>query len=234
MEGCLQMSDKTLQNLITIAQPRSAVSEAYRTLLTSIDFAGLDRPIRTLMLTSASPEEGKSSTLANLAVVAAQEGRKVIVVDCDLRRPSLHSIFGLSNGEGLTTALMNAETLREPPLRSVGVDGLSVLTSGPIPPNPLELLGSRRMEELLAGLAGRADMVLVDAPPVVAVADAAILASKVDAVLLVVQAGRAKRDYVERAKALLEKANARIIGAALTNVQADSLLTRYYAAEGSR
>ncbi len=228
------MSDKTLQNLITIAQPRSAVSEAYRTLLTSIDFAGLDRPIRTLMLTSASPEEGKSSTLANLAVVAAQEGRKVIVVDCDLRRPSLHSIFGLSNGEGLTTALMNAETLREPPLRSVGVDGLSVLTSGPIPPNPLELLGSRRMEELLAGLAGRADMVLVDAPPVVAVADAAILASKVDAVLLVVQAGRAKRDYVERAKALLEKANARIIGAALTNVQADSLLTRYYAAEGSR
>ncbi len=228
------MSDKTLQNLITIAQPRSAVSEAYRTLLTSIDFAGLDWPIRTLMLTSASPEEGKSSTLANLAVVAAQEGRKVIVVDCDLRRPSLHSIFGLSNGEGLTTALMNAETLREPPLRSVGVDGLSVLTSGPIPPNPLELLGSRRMEELLAGLAGRADMVLVDAPPVVAVADAAILASKVDAVLLVVQAGRAKRDYVERAKALLEKANARIIGAALTNVQADSLLTRYYAAEGSR
>ncbi|MGB9592921.1 MAG: CpsD/CapB family tyrosine-protein kinase [Anaerolineae bacterium] len=228
------MSEKTLQNLITIAQPRSAVSEAYRTLLTSIDFAGLDRPIRTLMLTSASPEEGKSSTLANLAVVAAQEGRKVIVVDCDLRRPSLHSIFGLPNSEGLTTALMNAETLREPPLRSMGVNGLSVLTSGPIPPNPLELLGSRRMADLLAALAERADMVLVDAPPVVAVADAAILASKVDAVLLVVQAGKAKRDYVERAKTLLEKANARIIGAALTNVQADSLLTRYYAAEGSR
>lgn len=228
------MSEKTLQNLITIAQPRSAASEAYRTLLTSIDFAGLDKPIRTLMLTSASPEEGKSSTLANLAVVAAQEGRKVIVADCDLRRPSLHSIFGLPNGEGLTTALMNAEMLKEPPLRAVGVNGLSVLTSGPIPPNPLELLGSRRMADLLAALADRADMVLVDAPPVVAVADAAILASKVDAVLLVVQAGKAKRDYVERAKVLLEKANARIIGAALTNVQADSLLTRYYAAEGSR
>lgn len=228
------MSEKTLQNLITIAQPRSAASEAYRTLLTSIDFAGLDKPIRTLMLTSASPEEGKSSTLANLAVVAAQEGRKIIVVDCDLRRPSLHSIFGLPNGEGLTTALMSAETLREPPLQAVGVDGLAVLTSGPIPPNPLELLGSRRMADLLAGLAERADMVLVDAPPVVAVADAAVLSAKVDAVLLVVQAGRAKRDYVERAKALLEKANARIIGAALTNVQADSLLTRYYAAEGRR
>lgn len=228
------MSEKTLQNLITIAQPRSAASEAYRTLLTSIDFAGLDKPIRTLMLTSASPEEGKSSTLANLAVVAAQEGRKIIVVDCDLRRPSLHSIFGLPNGEGLTTALMSAEALREPPLQAVGVDGLAVLTSGPIPPNPLELLGSRRMADLLAGLAERADMVLVDAPPVVAVADAAVLSAKVDAVLLVVQAGRAKRDYVERAKALLEKANARIIGAALTNVQADSLLTRYYAPEGRR
>lgn len=228
------MSDKTLQNLITIAQPRSAISEAYRTLLTSIDFAGLDKPIRTLMLTSASPEEGKSSTLANLAAVAAQEGRKVIVVDCDLRRPSLHTIFNLRNAEGLTTSLMSAEALKSPPLRSVGVEGLAVLTSGPIPPNPLELLASRRMQELLAGLSERADMVLVDAPPVVAVADAAILASKVDAVLLVVQAGRAKRDYVERAKALLDKANARIIGAALTNVQADRLLTRYYAAEGSR
>lgn len=228
------MSDKTLQNLITIAQPRSAISEAYRTLLTSIDFAGLDKPIRTLMLTSASPEEGKSSTLANLAVVAAQEGRKVIVVDCDLRRPSLHSIFGLPNAEGVTTALMSAEALKSPPLRSVGVEGLAVLTSGPIPPNPLELLASRRMQELLAGLSERADIVLVDAPPVVAVADAAILASKVDAVLLVVQAGRAKRDYVERAKSLLDKANARIIGATLTNVQADRLLTRYYTAEGSR
>jgi non-specific protein-tyrosine kinase len=228
------MSDKNLQNLITIAQPRSAVSEAYRTLQTSIDFAGLDKPIKTLLVTSASPEEGKSSTLANLAVISAQEGRKVIVVDCDLRRPSLHSIFGLSNTEGLTTALMDTDALKSPPLQSAGVDGLSVLTSGPIPPSPLELLGSQRFADLLAALADRADIVLVDAPPVVAVADAAVLASKVDAVLLVVQAGKAKRDYVERAKGVLEKANARIIGAALTNVQADSLLTQYYAAEGSR
>jgi non-specific protein-tyrosine kinase len=228
------MSDKSLQNLITIAQPRSGVSEAYRTLRTSIDFAGLDKPIKTLLVTSASPEEGKSSTLANLAVVSAQEGRKVIVVDCDLRRPSLHSIFNLPNTEGLTTALMTAEALKSLPLQSVGVEGLSILTSGPIPPNPLELLGSRRFADLLASLAERADIVLVDAPPVVAVADAAVLASKVDAVLLVVQAGKAKRDYVERAKAVLEKANARIIGAALTNVQVDSHLTQYYAAEGSR
>jgi len=228
------MSDKSLQNLVTVAQPRSAVSEAYRTLRTSIDFAGLDKPIKTLLVTSASPEEGKSSTLANLAVVSAQEGKRVIVVDCDLRRPSLHSIFNLSNTEGLTTALMNAEALKSPPLQGVGIDGLSVLTSGPIPPNPLELLGSRRLADLLAALAEQADLVMVDAPPVVAVADAAVLASKVDAVLLVVQAGRAKRDYVERAKSVLEKANARIIGAALTNVQADSLMARYYGAEGSR
>lgn len=228
------MSDKNLQNLITIAQPRSAVSEAYRTLRTSIDFAGLDKAIKTLLITSASPEEGKSSTLANLAVVSAQEGRKVVVVDCDLRRPSLHSIFSLPNAEGLTTALMNAEALRSLPLQNVGIDGLSILTSGPIPPNPLELLGSHRFADLLTSLAEGADLVLVDAPPVVAVADAAVLASKVDAVLLVVQAGKAKRDYVERAKAVLEKANARIIGAALTNIQVDSHLTQYYTAEGSR
>ncbi len=225
------MSDRSLDKLVTIAQPRSAASEAYRTLRTSIEFASLDTPVRTLLVTSAGPDEGKSSTLANLAVVSAQGGERVVAVDCDLRRPTLHTIFGLSNTEGLTSALVSGGDLNAPPLRSTGVDGLSVLTSGPIPPNPLGLLSSRRLEELLASLAESADFMLVDAPPLIAVADAAVLASKVDAVLLVVQAGRARREYVERAKATLEKANGRLIGAALTNVQADSLLTHYYALE---
>lgn len=228
------MSDSSLEKLVTVAQPRSAASEAYRTLRTSVEFAGLDSPIKTLLVTSAGPDEGKSSTLANLAVVSAQEGKRVVAVDCDLRRPSLHTIFGLSNTDGLTSALVSSEAVSAPPLQSTGVDGLLALTSGPIPPNPLGLLGSRRLEELLASLAADADIVIVDAPPVIAVADAAVLASKVDAVLLVVQAGRAKRDYVERAKATLEKAGGRLIGAVLTNVQADSLLTQYYALEGDR
>lgn len=228
------MSDRSLDNLVTIAHPRSAASEAYRTLRTSIEFAGLDRPIRTLLVTSAGPDEGKSATLANLAVASAQGGERVTAVDCDLRRPTLHTIFGLSNAKGLTSALVSSDALHSPPLQSVGIDTLSVLTSGPIPPNPLGLLASRRLEELLASLAEGADFVIVDAPPVIAVADAAVLASKVDAVLLVVQAGRAKRDYVERAKATLEKANARLIGAVLTNVQEDHLLTQYYALEGDQ
>lgn len=225
------MSDKSLDNLVTIAQPRSAATEAYRTLRTSIEFASLDRPVKTLLVTSAGPEEGKSSTLANLAVVSAQGGKRVVVVDCDLRRPTLHTIFDLPNTEGLTSALVNSGDVSTPPLRGTAVDGLSVLTSGPIPPNPLGVLSSRRLEELLASLADSADVVLVDAPPLLAAADAAVLASKVDAVLLVVQAGRSRREYVERAKATLEKANARLIGAVLTNVQTDSLLTQYYALE---
>lgn len=223
------MTDKSLEKIITIDQPRSPISEAYRTLRTSIDFAGLDRPIKTLLVTSASPGEGKSSTLANLAVVSAREGKRAILVDCDLRRPTLHTFFGLPNTEGLTTCLVSPDGVSAPPLQETGVDNLWVLTSGPVPPNPLELLGSRRLEEMFAALADKADIILVDAPPIVAVADAAVLASKLDAVLLVVRADHAKRGYLERAKALLEKVNARVIGAALTNVQIDSALTRYYA-----
>jgi capsular exopolysaccharide synthesis family protein len=222
------MTELTTEKLVTVEHPRSAASEAYRTLRTSIEFAGLDRPIKTLLVTSASPEEGKSTTLANLAVVSAQEGKRIIAVDCDLRRPSLHTIFGLPNSQGLTTSLVDAQALQSPPIQITATEGLSVLTSGPVPPNPLELLGSRRLQELFATLKEQADIIFVDAPPVVAVADAAVLASKLDAVLLVIRAERTKRDYLERAKAILEKVNARLIGAVLTNVQMDHLLTRYY------
>ena len=162
------MSDSRLEKLVTVAQPRSAASEAYRTLRTSIEFAGLDSPIKTLLVTSAGPDEGKSSTLANLAVVSAQEGKRVVVVDCDLRRPSLHTLLGLGNTDGLTSALVSSEAVSAPPLQSTAVDGLLALTSGPIPPNPLGLLGSRRLEELLASLAADA-LLVVALPPLVRV-----------------------------------------------------------------
>jgi capsular exopolysaccharide synthesis family protein len=224
------MTDK-LDPLITVADPRSPVSEAYRTLRTNLDFSSLDKPIKTMLVTSAGPEEGKSTVLANLAVTTAQTGRKVILVDCDLRRPTLHYIFNLKNDVGLTTMVVDDAAMEPPPLQETGVEGLQLVSSGPLPPNPSELLGSRRMEDIIADLLERADVVLFDAPPVVAVTDAAVLATKVDGVLLVVNAGGTKRDYARTAKARLEKVNANLLGAVLNNVRFDVSLHRYYAAQ---
>jgi capsular exopolysaccharide synthesis family protein len=221
------MSDK-LSELVTITESRSPISEAYRTLRTNLDFAGLDRALKTLVVTSAGMSEGKSTTLANLAVVSAQAGRRVILVDADLRRPMLHKVFGLANDAGLTTMMMDDAALASPPLNQTGVAGLSVLTSGPLPPNPAEVMGSRRMEEIIAALAERADQVLFDTPPVVAVTDAAVLATKVDGVVLVVSAGHTRRDHARTAMQRLQQINARLVGAVLTNVQVDTGLKGYY------
>ena len=221
------MSDK-LNELITITESRSPISEAYRTLRTNLDFAGLDRALKTLVITSAGVSEGKSTTLANLAIVSAQAGRRVILVDADLRRPTIHKVFGLANDTGLTTMMMDDAALASPPLVKTDVAGLSVLTSGPLPPNPAEVMGSRRMEEIIAALAERADQVLFDTPPVVAVTDAAVLATTVDGVVLVVSAGHTRRDHARTAVQRLQQINARLVGAVLTNVQVDTGLKEYY------
>ncbi len=217
------------ESLVTVTNPRSPVSEAYRTLRTNLEFSSLDKPIKTMVVTSASPEEGKSTTLANLAVTMAQAGKKVILVDCDLRRPSQHQIFGLGNGEGLTTMVVDEQAMKNPPLQETGIDGLQLLPSGPLPPNPSELLSSRRMEEIISFLSEEADIVLFDAPPIIAVTDAAVLSSKVDGVLLVINAGGTKRDHAQSARTSLEKVNARLIGVVLNNVRFDTSLHRYYA-----
>jgi len=223
------MANNRQESLITISNPRSPISEAYRTLRTNLEFSSLDKPLKTMVVTSAGPEEGKSTTLANLAVTLAQAEKKVILVDCDLRRPSQHEIFGVGNGVGLTSMVVDEEAFKNPPLQETPVPNLKLLPSGPLPPNPSELLGSRRMEEIIATLREKADLVLFDAPPIIAVTDAAVLASKVDGVLLVISAGTTKRDHAQRAKALLEKVNARLVGAVLNNVRMDITLHRYYA-----
>lgn len=225
------MSDETKTTLITISNPRSPASEAYRTLRTNLEFSSLDKPIRTMVVTSAAPEEGKSTTLANLAVAIAQAGKKVILVDCDLRRPALHKIFNARSTAGFTDMMRDDALLKKPPLQETGVPDLRLLVSGTIPPNPAELLGSKRMEEVIAALLKIADMILFDAPPVVAVTDAALLSSKVDAALLVVSAGKTKRDHAKKAKALLDKVNARLIGTVLNNVKGEASLYQYYAGE---
>ncbi len=225
------MPEETATTLITISNPRSPVSEAYRTLRTNLEFSSLDKPIRSMVVTSAAPEEGKSTTLANLAVAIAQAGKKVILVDCDLRRPSLQKIFDARGAVGFTDMMRDDALLKKPPLQETAVAGLRLLVSGTIPPNPAELLGSKRMEEVIASLLKSADMVLFDAPPVVAVTDAAVLSSKVDAALLVVSAGKTKRDHAKKAKALLDKVNARLIGTVLNNVKGEASLYQYYAGE---
>lgn len=187
----------------------------------------MDNPVRSLLVASAGADEGKSTTLANLAVTFAQAGNSVVLIDCDLRRPSLHKLFGVPNDSGLTTMLLSDERAA-PPLVDTPVQGLRLLPSGPQPPNPSELLGSRRIEAAIGRIQQDADLVLFDSPPLLAVSDAAVLARKVDAVLLVVSAGKTKRDHASRAKQLLERAGARVLGVVLNNARLDASVYSYY------
>ncbi len=208
-------------SLIALRDPQSLAAEAYRTLRTNIQFSSLDKPLQTLLITSTAPDEGKSTTLANLAVTMAQAEQRVIVVDCDLRRPSLHTLFGLANEPGLTNVILQQNDMPLP-LQATGVPGLSVLASGPLPPRPADLLGSRRMEALIARLRAEADIILFDTPPVIAVTDAAVLATRLDGVLLVLQAGKTRRDRAREARRQLEKVKANLIGVVLNNARPEA------------
>lgn len=164
--------------LVSISDPLSPVSEAYRSLRMNLQFAALDTDLRTLLITSAGPGEGKSTTLANLAVIMAQAEQSILMVDCDLRRPGLYKLFGLSNETGLTTMMVDDRSLEDPPLQPTEVSGLRLLASGPVPPRPPDLLGSRRMDMIMEKLLGHADLLLVDAPPIMAATDALVLATR--------------------------------------------------------
>jgi capsular exopolysaccharide synthesis family protein len=214
--------------LVTLSEPQSPATEAYRTLRMNLQFAALDRPLRSLLITSPGPGEGKSTTLANLAVTMAQVEQRVIMVDCDLRRPSLHRLLGLQNEVGLTTMMVDDQALENPPLQQTAVNDLRFLASGPPPPRPSDLLGSQRMVKVIERLLAEADILLFDAPPVMAVTDAVILATKVDGVLLVVSAGETKREYAQRSVERLTKVNATIMGIVLNNVSPDAIVSSYY------
>lgn len=204
-------------NLITLTNPRGPASEAYRTLRTNLTFAALDAPLKTLAVTTAAPDDEKGKILANLAITMAQSEQRIILVEADLRRPSLHDIFGVAGEPGLTTMIVDETTLDNPPLAETGVPNLWLLPSGPLPPNPSDLLGSQKMERAIAALQSRADVIIFDAPPVVSATDAVVLGTKVDGVLLVVSAGRTKREHAQRAKELLERVHIRIVGTVLNN-----------------
>ena len=209
--------------LVTISDPRSAAAEAFRTLRTNLMFSSLDRSLHTLLVTSAADSKNKSVALANLAVTFAQSDHRTILVDSDLHRPTLHTLFGVDNAEGLTTMMLEDTAMSNPPLAETEIEGLSLLPSGPLPPIPADILSSQRMNEIIGVLKARADYVLFDSPPVLAASDAALLGSKVDGALLIVVAGHTRRDHVARAKEALERVNVRLIGSALTNASSENV-----------
>ncbi len=224
-------ADRT-KDLVTVETPRSAASESYRTVRTNVQFSALDVPVGSIVITSPQSREGKSTVAANLAVTMAQAGKRVLLVDADLRRPTLHRLFGLSNRHGLTDLLLAERRGVEDVALDTHVPGLRVLPSGPQPPNPSEALGSRRMRQVLEEMRHMADVVILDSPPLLAVADGLVLAATVDAAILVVRSGATRRTLAQRAKDHLDRVEARLLGvvvnAAPRDAQADSYYVPYY------
>jgi len=207
-----------MYSLVTLMNPRSPAAETYRSIRANLDFSSIDAPVRTLLVASAGRSEGKTVTSANLAVVFAQAGRRTLLVDADLRLPGADRIFRLENEAGFTTLVLNPNRDQATVIQTTEQDGLAVLTSGPLPPNPAEFLGSHRSSAVLRALADAYDVVVIDSPPLQAVADGAILSQLADATVLVVDARRSHRESVVRARETLERAGARVIGVVLNRV----------------
>ena len=216
-----------MYRLAAILYPRAPVTEAYRTLRTNIEFASLDKPAKAILVTSAIPGEGKSTTAANLAAVFAQTGRSTLLVDADLRKPGVHKIFGLQNAQGLTSLLRSDDIRVQDVAQATDQEHLLVLTTGPLPPNPSELLRSTRMRTIMQRLVASADLVVVDSPPLQAVTDAAILSSLVDGTILVVDAGRTRSGAVRNGREALAKVGAQVLGVTL-NRMSESMSGDYY------
>ena len=215
------------RKLITKFDPKSPISEQYRTIRTNILFSSVDEEIRTIMVTSTGPGEGKSTTAANLAVVFAQQGKTVLLVDADLRKPTVHYTFNVLNTSGLTSLLTNQMSLMEA-VQSYDEKNLFILPSGPIPPNPSELLSSRAMQNFIEQALEEFDIILFDTPPVLAVTDAQILANICQGSVLVVSSGSTEKDALLKTKELLGGSNGKILGVVLNNKKQDKHSTYYY------
>ena len=220
------------RNLTTSINPKSPISEQYRTIRTNIQFLMIDKEIKTLAFTSAAPGEGKTTTIANLAITLAYQGDKVLLIDADLRKPTLHQLIGVRNQHGLTNLITKKSTKKSAILRVPRIANLYVLPSGPIPPNPSELLNSKKMKNLISELSQEYDWVLFDTPPVLAVTDAQILANRCDGVILVLKSNQTQKEELVKAKELLDKANTNLMGTIMSGVnRKDSGYGYYYGNE---
>ncbi|MEG7865358.1 CpsD/CapB family tyrosine-protein kinase [Bacillus paranthracis] len=217
------------RQLIAHQQPKSPISEQYRNIRTNVEFASVDTNLHSLMVTSANPSEGKTTTTANMAVVFAQQGKKVLLIDADMRKPAMHQMFQVDNIFGLTNVLTYSERL-EKCVQTTSVDNLHFLACGPIPPNPAELLGSKSMQELLAQAYSTYDLVIFDLPPILAVTDAQIMANVCDASILVVRSESTEKETAVKAKGLLESAKGKLLGVVLNDREREQGLYYYYGA----
>ncbi|PGX10503.1 CpsD/CapB family tyrosine-protein kinase [Bacillus sp. AFS033286] len=218
---------KPIRQLITHQEPKSRITEQYRNIRTNIEFTSVDNNIRSIMVTSANPGDGKTMTVSNLAVVFGQQGKKVLVIGADLRKPSIQDLFAVHNSNGLTNVLSGQANIIQC-IQKTDIENVYVMASGPIPPNPAELLGNRVMDEVLLEAYNMFDIVLIDTPPVLAVTDAQILANKCDGIILVVRSEKTEKDKIVKTKQLLDKASGKILGVVLNDKKEEQEQYGYY------
>ncbi len=217
----------TVRHLIAKDNPRSPITEQYRTLRTNVQFSGIDEKIKSLLVTSSEPSAGKSITAANLAVVYAQQGLKTLLVDGDMRKPTVHYTFRLDNLMGLSNALVDNLPFEEV-AEACDVDNLDVMTSGPVPPNPSELLASKRFKQGLSHASEVYDMIIVDTPPLLAVTDAQILANLLDGVIIVTRSHQTEVDQLKESVELIKKVQGNLLGTVLNDVEKTAKEDYYY------
>ena len=210
--------DKRKIHLITHYNPKSPITEQYRLIRNNLQFSSVDKEIKSVVITSPEPSDGKSTIATNLAIVLAQQGKQVLLVDTDLRKPSVHYSFNASNLDGITSVLTKKISLNQA-IFNTSIPNLDILTSGPIPPNPSEMLDSKAMVTLMKEVETVYDYVVYDTPPLLVVTDAQIMANKCDGVVLVVASGKTKKDRAIRAKQLIEKANSYLLGVVVNGVE---------------
>ncbi|HZP82359.1 MAG TPA: polysaccharide biosynthesis tyrosine autokinase [Chthonomonadaceae bacterium] len=225
--GYIPNIEREDQRLLTAGSTGGSVLESYRLLRSNVRFAAVDESLQSILVTSTVPGEGKSVTACNLAVAMALDGKKVILVDADLRRPTIHEKFGLRSTPGLTNVLVGAMDVDDA-LQATNIENLRLLTSGPIPPNPAELLNSRAMEQVQEMLKARSDIVIFDSPPCLSVADAQVLAATVDGLIYVIQLGSTKKTALRHGYELLRQAHARILGVVYNKIPLDGGRSGYY------
>ncbi len=213
--------------LVMLTDKTSVSAEAYRTLRTNIEFSSVDKKLKVITITSSAPAEGKTTVAANVAISFAENGKKTLLLDSDLRRPTIHKRFKLPNSIGFVNIIVGNASKEEAIQKDI-VRNLDILTSGIIPPNPSELIGSNKNKKLLESLKEEYDVIILDSPPLLAVTDAQILTTISDGTIIVVKHGSTKKDELERAKELLEKVQGNILGVVLKDIPLDDETYQYY------
>lgn len=223
----LNQTTNNVRHLIAKINPKSPISEQYRTIRTNIQFSSIDKKIKTLLVTSSEPGAGKSMTAANLAIVYAQQGIKTLLIDGDMRKPTIHYTFRLDNLQGLSNALVDGLSFNR--IAEVSdIDNLDLISSGPVPPNPSELLASKQFERLLTEASDIYDMIIIDTPPLLAVTDAQILATKLDGVIIVARSGQTETNQLQESVEAINKVKGNLLGTVLNDVDKTDNTNYYY------